>query len=427
MASVNGETRRFLFLQLLIASIPACTGVPEGVFVSRPEASAFLRRSRRANFLLEELKYGNLERECLEEKCSYEEAKEIFALPQQLEAFWRTYTAVDQCLSSPCKNGATCTRHVNTYFCKCPSRFHGYNCNKVRLTSSSCRYRNGGCEHFCREFPDRPYICFCAPGYKLGPDNSTCVPQDGVPCGRPWPHMSPRVVNGKACPKGQCPWQALLTANKTLICGAIVLSDQWILTAAHCVLIKGIFNISVGKHDCQNPEEKEQKRRVVKVQIHPGYNEFSYDSDLALLKLSSPLKLGPLVVPICLPARNSTFIRAMATVRHSTVSGCGRMAERGPIASFLQRLVLPRVPLQECRLHTKLNITRNMLCAGHRAGRHDSCHGDSGGPLVTLYKQTWFLVGVVSWGKGCANENKYGVYAKVSNFLDWIENVMSTV
>ncbi|XP_062236309.1 coagulation factor VII isoform X2 [Platichthys flesus] len=380
MASVNGETRRFLILQLLIASIPACTGLPEGVFVSRPEATDFLRRSRRANFLLEELKTGNLERECLEEKCSYEEAREIFGPPQQLEAFWRTYTAADQCLSSPCQNGATCTRHVNTYFCKCPPRFHGYNCNK-----------------------------------------------DAVPCGRPRSHIVPRVVNGKACPKGQCPWQALLTEDRTLRCGAIVLSDQWILTAAHCVLNKGIFNVSVGKHDCQNPEKTEQKRNVVKVQIHPGYNQTSYDSDLALLKLSSPVKLGRLVVPICLPARNSTFIRTMATVRHSTVSGCGRMLERGAVATSLQRLVLPRVPLQECRLHTKLNITRNMLCAGHRVGRHDACHGDSGGPLVTQYKKTWFLVGVVSWGEGCAKENKYGVYTKVSNFLDWIENVTSTV
>lgn len=54
------------------------------VFVSRPEASVFLHRSRRANYLFEELLKGNLERECMEEKCSYEEAKEIFALPQQL-------------------------------------------------------------------------------------------------------------------------------------------------------------------------------------------------------------------------------------------------------------------------------------------------------------------------------------------------------
>lgn len=160
--------------------------------------------------------------------------------------------------------------------------------------------------------------------------------------------------------------------------------------------------------------------------IHHGYNQTSSDSDLALLKLYPPVKLGLHVVPICLPAQNSSFTRTLATVRHSTVSGWGRLAEQGSSARFLQRLVLPRVPLQECRLHTKLNITRNMLCAGLRTGGQDACEGDSGGPLVTRYKKTWFLTGVVSWGKGCANENMYGVYVRVSNFLDWIEHIMST-
>lgn len=47
----------------------------------------------------------------------------------------------------------------------------------VRMSSNGCRYRNGGCEHFCREFPDRSYMCFCAPGYRLDQDNSTCLPQ----------------------------------------------------------------------------------------------------------------------------------------------------------------------------------------------------------------------------------------------------------
>ncbi|XP_040887930.1 coagulation factor VII [Toxotes jaculatrix] len=428
MASVSRETRRLFVLRLLIASVLACTGLAGEVFVSRPEASVFLHRSRRANSLLEELRQGNLERECLEEKCSYEEAKEIFALPQQLEAFWRTYTAVDHCLSSPCKNGATCTRQVDTYACKCPPGFHGYNCDKVRLTSNGCRYRNGGCEHFCREFPDRSYACFCAPGYRLDQDNSTCLPEDGVPCGRPLLHFSPRVVNGKICPKGHCPWQALLTENNVYTCGAIVLSDQWVLTAAHCVWRKPVamFHVTVGEHDREEEEKTEQRRRVLEVVIHPGYNQSSSDSDLAMLKIYRPVKLGRHVVPICLPARNSTFIRTLATVRHSTVSGWGRLAQFGPPARFLQRLVLPRVPLQECRLHTKLNITRNMLCAGHRAGGQDACEGDSGGPLVTRYKKTWFLTGVVSWGKGCANENLYGVYTRVSNFLDWIEDIMST-
>ncbi|XP_070813793.1 coagulation factor VII [Chaetodon trifascialis] len=427
MAAVSRETKQLFFLRLLIASIPACTGFPGGVFVSRPEASVFLHRSRRANYLLEELKRGNLERECLEEKCSYEEAKEIFALPQQLEAFWRMYTAVDHCLSSPCKNGATCTRRIDTYVCKCSPGFHGYNCDKARSTSNGCRYRNGGCEHFCRDLPDRSHVCFCAPGYGLDRDNSTCLSEERVPCGRTR-YLGLRVISGEICPKGHCPWQALLTENHNYSCGAIVLSDQWILTAAHCVVKNpnGVFHVTVGEHDLHVVEGSEQKRRVVKVIIHRGYNKSSSDTDLAMLKLHRAVKLGNYVVPICLPAQNSTFSRTLATIRQSTVSGWGRLSQFGPPARFLQRLVLPRVPLQECRLHTNLNITKNMLCAGLRSGGRDACKGDSGGPLVTLYKKTWFLTGVVSWGKGCANENMYGVYTKVSNFLDWIQETMTT-
>lgn len=179
-----------------------------------------------------------------------------------------------------------------------------------------------------------------------------------------------------------------------------------------------------GEHDRELVEKTEQHRRVIKVLIHPGYNKTSSDKDLAMLKLHRPVKLGLYVVPICLPAQNSSISRTLANIRHSTVSGWGRLSRFGPPAKILQRLMLPRVHLQECRLHTKLNITRNMLCAGLKTGGRDACEGDSGGPLVTRYKKTWFLTGVVSWGKGCANENLYGVYVKVSNFLDWIGNII---
>ncbi|XP_041834360.1 coagulation factor VII [Melanotaenia boesemani] len=427
MASICREAKSVFFLLLLINSIPACTGIPEGLFMDRPEASIFLHRTRRANFLLEEMRQGNLERECIEEKCSYEEAREIFALPQQLENFWRKYTAVDHCLSSPCKNGATCTRHIDSYICKCPPGFHGHNCDKVRSTFNGCRFRNGGCEHFCRELPDRSPSCFCAPGYGLDQDNNTCLPKESIVCGRPQINFAPRVVNGEICPKGHCPWQAVLNEHNAFTCGAIVLSDLWLLTAAHCIWQKpvAIFHVIVGKHDLKEIEKTEQQRRVLQVFIHPDYNTTTYDSDLALLKLFRPIKLNRYVMPICLPARNSTFTRTLATIRHSTVSGWGRLVQFGPSARFLQRLVLPKVPLQECRLHTNLSITRNMLCAGLKTGGSDTCQGDSGGPLVTRYKKTWFLTGVVSWGKGCAKENMYGVYAKVSNFLDWIEDTMT--
>ncbi|XP_039677469.1 coagulation factor VII-like [Perca fluviatilis] len=144
-----------------------------------------------------------------------------------------------------------------------------------------------------------------------------------------------------------------------------------------------------------------------------------------MLRLQRPVKLGLYVVPVCLPARNSTFSHTLGAVRHSTVSGWGRLAQFGATASVLQRLTLPRVSLQECRQHTRLNITRNMFCAGLKAGGRDACKGDSGGPMVTYYKKTWFLTGVVSWGKDCAKENLYGVYAKVSRFVDWIQGAMA--
>lgn len=183
--------------------------------------------------------------------------------------------------------------------------------------------------------------------------------------------------------------------------------------------------VSEGKHDRGVQERSEQQRQVVKMIIHPAYNDSSKDSDIVLMKLQRPVRLERYVVPICLPAQNSTFSRTLAGVRLSTVSGWGRQELFGMTSDVLQRLVLPRVPLQECRLHTRLNITKNMLCAGFKTGGQDACRGDSGGPLVTRYRRTWFLTGVVSWGKGCAAENMYGIYVRVANFLTWIEDTMT--
>ncbi|KAM4601681.1 uncharacterized protein ACJ7VT_019730 [Polymixia lowei] len=432
MESRNRPERRrdsLYLLSLLVLAVPACTGVPHGfVFVSRVEASNLLQRTRRANSIFEELKFGDLERECLEERCSREEAREIFTVPDQLDTFWKTYSAVNHCDSGPCLNGGTCEGQINSYICICRRGYQGRNCEKATMTSYGCLYRNGGCEQFCTEVPGNSHRCHCAPGYSLANDNSSCKPQVPVPCGRTVDRFQPRVVRGSICPRGQCPWQALLLEGSDYKCGAIVLHPRWILTAAHCVRKKhpNLLNVTVGEHDRYEKEGSEQTRRVSQVLVHPNYNHSTSDSDLALLKLQRPVVLGPFVVPVCLPASDGSFGRTLAAVRTSTVSGWGRLALSGPPARFLQRLEIPRVPLQECRAHSKLNVTRNMLCAGLREGGRDACQGDSGGPLVTRYKNTWFLTGVVSWGKGCAHKDLYGIYTRVSNFLQWIDQTMWT-
>ena len=180
-----------------------------------------------------------------------------------------------------------------------------------------------------------------------------------------------------------------------------------------------------GEHNREVKEGSEQVRRVMKILLHEHYNHTSKDNDLALLRLKSPVILGPYVIPVCLPPMMGTFSRTLAAIRLSTVSGWGRLAQSGPPSTILQRLQVPRVPLQECVAHTGLQVTRNMLCAGFREGGRDSCQGDSGGPLVTRYKSTYFLLGIVSWGKGCATADFYGIYTRVANYLPWIENHMT--
>ena len=91
-------------------------------------------------------------------------------------------------------------------------------------------------------------------------------------------------------------------------------------------------------------ENTEQVRQVARLIIHPQYNHTTTDVDLALLKLRKPLRPGPFVVPVCLPALDGSFQRTLATVRTSVVSGWGRLAQSGPFSTLLQRLEVPRVP-----------------------------------------------------------------------------------
>uniref|UniRef100_A0A3B3SAZ3 Coagulation factor VII, like n=1 Tax=Paramormyrops kingsleyae TaxID=1676925 RepID=A0A3B3SAZ3_9TELE len=400
------------------------------VFLNAPEANQLLlQRGKRANSIMEELKQGDLERECLEEKCSYEEAREILIVPENLEEFWRNYSEEDECESAPCHNGGTCMDQTKSYTCICPHGFEGKDCQLAERTSFGCLYRNGGCEHFCADVPDSPPQCRCAAGYALANDSASCVEQVAFPCGRVTEAFSPRIVRGQVCPKGECPWQALLEYNGEYMCGGILLDATWVLTAAHCVwrANPSRLRVTLGEHIRFVEEGTEQARGVAKVTIHPNYDHVSSDNDIALLQLSRAVEIGQFVLPVCVPPQGGSFIRVtLASMRTSVVSGWGKMSQSGPEAQVLQRLEVPRVTLQECQQQTNLTLTPNMLCAGFLEGEQDSCQGDSGGPLVTRYKNTWFLSGIVSWGKGCAQSGFYGIYTRVANYLNWIDGIVSS-
>ncbi|KAM3602158.1 uncharacterized protein V6R79_025216 [Siganus canaliculatus] len=164
---------------LPVATPEENTGV---VFVSQQAASMVLRRQRRHNTPFEEiLQKDDLERECMEEKCSMEEAREVFKDNQKFMEFWVRYVDGDQCKPPPCQNGGNCQDGIDSYTCWCQPQFSGKNC-EIEVYKQ-CSINNGGCSHFCQMNADQPE-CHCAMGYRLGSDKRTCEPTEEFSCGR---------------------------------------------------------------------------------------------------------------------------------------------------------------------------------------------------------------------------------------------------
>lgn len=156
---------------------------------------------------------------------------------------------------------------------------------------------------------------------------------------------------------------------------------------------------------------------------HPKYDSMTVDNDIALLRLATPVKFTMYIVPACLPSRALADRVLHLNGTMTVVTGWG-MEREGPkpYSSDLKHINVPLVEQAECARHMVNNLTHNVLCAGSIGSIKDACKGDSGGPMMTLYRNTWFLVGLVSWGEGCGRIDKLGIYTKVANYVEWIES-----
>ncbi|XP_056309064.1 coagulation factor VIIi [Danio aesculapii] len=407
------------------------------VFLSKDEATAVLQRFRRANSgFLEEMKAGNLERECVEEICDYEEAREVFEDDDRTKQFWLSYSNKEPCLTNPCRNNGTCIYLADSYYCLCAEGFEGKYCEKGLEETLKCQYVNGGCEQFCDGSGARR-SCSCAEGYTLADDGTSCVSQAEYPCGKiPLQKNTSQnqFLGGIHCPRGHCPWQVLIDYNGEGVCGGALLEGPWLITAAHCVYQKDtrLLKAITGEHDLDVLDGSEEAYEVSAVFIHPNYDPESLDSDLALLRLRVPVQRSTYAVPICLPTPQLAHSELWAA-RFHMLSGWGARTAghnirrekglKGPASGTLQRLAVPLLPTAQCGT---ANTTANMFCAGYTKGDRASCRGHDGSPLVTRYGQTSFLTGVVSWGRGCGPPGYYWVYTKVENFLIWMDTVMKT-
>ncbi|XP_020643151.3 coagulation factor X-like [Pogona vitticeps] len=480
------------------------------VFRGKNEASQFLSIHKRANQFLEEFRQGDLERECMEEKCSFEEAKEIFKSQEKTVEFWFDYKAdLTPCKENTCKNGGVCKVKYYMYSCTCPPRFGGQHCEIEKM---ECWYKNGGCLQYCKDIEQSHHVtCSCALGYTLSDDGKTCTPSDRFPCGllkkltrsyeegstedngtnawrlpslnetiaqenlptwnqtlvqaslselnqttaqgemeeegveemwgnfteedlQSWPNFNStdegdytRIVGGTFCHPGDCPWQVLIQTKRGYgFCGGSLISSHWVVTAAHCLDTVIPHQVTVGDFDKYQRERHEQKVGVRQFWRHPQYVSNSYNNDIALLRLTSDVVFSHHVIPICLPNSNLATLLLEGNIQ-GMVSGWGFTHTKGKLTRFLMRVKLPVVSMETCRQSTEKIITDNMFCAGYFEESQDACKGDSGGPFAVPYRGTWYLLGIVSWGEGCAEVGKYGAYTRVSNYLSWIKDVIDSV
>ncbi|XP_028329129.1 vitamin K-dependent protein C [Gouania willdenowi] len=403
---------------------------------SEPPKAHMLLRSRRANSFLEELKPASMERECMEERCDFEEAREIFQTREATLEFWTVYTDGNQCLSHMCVHGA-CVDQYQDYACKCHHGYEGRYCEHP-LTATNCSVDNGGCDHECTENDGSPTRrCSCLKGYKLDDNHRKCVPKGPSSCGqlligrssytKPMDGLIPWMVGGEVGKKGESPWQVLLlNARGRFHCGGVLIHESWVLTAAHCLENNLRFRVRMGDYERLRDEGTEVTLKVDKTFPHPNFQSQTVENDIALLHLETPAPFSDYIVPVCLPGREMAerVLHLNGTV--TVVTGWGKEdMDSAQFSSALNVIKVPLVSHNVCAHQMQpFNISTNVLCAGVLGQRMDACEGDSGGPMVTLYRDTWFLVGLVSWGDGCGKEDKLGIYTKVSNYNDWISKVV---
>jgi len=235
--------------------------------------------------------------------------------------------------------------------------------------------------------------------------------------------LAHRIVGGFEARPHSVPWIVSLRKWNWHSCGGTLIrvsdtkdESDIVITAAHCLNPGDTsFDIVAGAHYTNKEQSGEVSVPVAQTIIHPLY-KVKQGNDIAIIKLTKPIKFSNTIQPACLPTANE--VPPYGT--NGLVAGWGGLQEGSSGPTALHQVVVPTISPEKCQTMYPNTDPNTELCAGYDQGKKDACQGDSGGPYVLEGKNGFTLHGVVSWGAGCARARAPGVYARVTSYLDWI-------
>jgi len=212
-------------------------------------------------------------------------------------------------------------------------------------------------------------------------------------------------------------------------CGGSYIGDKWLVTAAHCIDEKTAASmaINIGGHNLET--DQENVIDVANIYIHRDYNSDTLNNDIAIIELKNkPIGITPILIAdetrLALAAQSNATVTTIGRGTKAPQDGLTNPPPEFPDPKLFE-VDLSLVDNQTCNPLMGNLIDDDMVCAGDLAGGIGSCKGDSGGPLVLQESDKNYLVGITSWGFGCALANVYGVYNRVSYFKDSIDSLIN--